>query len=81
MTVSDEVDRAGPCPWCFCKDIDNDDMKPYRIFNQAEIIERLDMVTNTLTVLITLIALVALVVGSIGIMNIMLSQLLKEQRR
>lgn len=72
-TVSDEVDRRlARALGVSARDIDNDDMKPYRIFNQAEIIERLDMVTNTLTVLITLIALVALVVGSIGIMNIML---------
>ncbi|MBP1909825.1 ABC transporter permease [Methanolobus bombayensis] len=71
--VSDEVDkrlaRALGVP---TRDLDNDDAKPYRIFNQAEIIEQLDTVTNAFTILITMIALVALIVGSIGIMNIML---------
>jgi putative ABC transport system permease protein len=54
------------------RDIDNEDAKPYRIFNQADILEQLDMLSNSLTILITIIALVALLVGSIGIMNIML---------
>ena len=72
-SVSDEVDRRlARALGVSARDIDNDDVKPYRIFNQAEIIEQLDQLANSLTILITLVALVSLVVGSIGIMNIML---------
>jgi len=72
-SVSDEVDRRlARALGVSARDIDNDDVKPYRIFNQAEIIEQLDQLANSLTILITLVALVSLIVGSIGIMNIML---------
>ncbi|MDK2938437.1 MAG: putative transport system permease protein [Methanolobus sp.] len=71
--VSDEVDkRLARSLGVPTRDLDNDDAKPYRIFNQAEIIERLDSLTNAFTILITMVAVVALIVGSIGIMNIML---------
>ncbi len=71
--VSDEVDkRLARDLGVPTRDLDNDDAKPYRIFNQAEIIEQLDSLTNAFTILITMIAAVALLVGSIGIMNIML---------
>lgn len=79
--VSDEVDkrlaRALGVP---SRDLDNDDAKPYRIFNQAEIIEQLDSLSNSLTILITLVAIVALIVGSIGIMNIMLVTVTERTR-
>ncbi|WP_406658223.1 ABC transporter permease [Methanolobus sp. ZRKC2] len=71
--VSDEVDkRLARNLGVPARDLDNDDAKPYRIFNQADILEQLDSLSSSLTILITVIALVALVVGSIGIMNIML---------
>ncbi|OPY21974.1 MAG: macrolide transporter ATP-binding /permease protein [Methanomethylovorans sp. PtaU1.Bin093] len=80
-TVSDEVDRRlARALGVSARDIENDDVKPYRIFNQAEIIEQLDQLANTLTILITLVALVALVVGSIGIMNIMLVTVTERTR-
>lgn len=62
------------------RDLDNVDAKPYHMFNQADILERLDMLSATLTILITLIALVALLVGSIGIMNIMLVTVTERTR-
>jgi len=79
--VSDEVDRRlARTLGVSARDIDNDDVKPYRIFNQAEIIEQLNQLSNTLTILITLVALVALIVGSIGIMNIMLVTVTERTR-
>lgn len=79
--VSDEVDRRlARALGVSARDIDNDDVKPYRIFNQAEIIEQLDQLANSLTILITLVALVALIVGSIGIMNIMLVTVTERTR-
>ncbi len=79
--VSDEVDkRLARSLGVPTRDLDNDDAKPYRIFNQAEIIEQLNTLSNSLTILITLIALVALLVGSIGIMNIMLVTVTERTR-
>jgi putative ABC transport system permease protein len=54
------------------RDMDDDDAKPYSIFNQAEILERTDQMAGYLTALLTSVALISLIVGSIGIMNIML---------
>jgi len=72
-TVSDEIDRnIARSVGVSARNIDDDDVKPYSIFNQADIVEQLDEVSNALTVLITSVALIALLVGSIGIMNIML---------
>ncbi|WP_094227290.1 ABC transporter permease [Methanolobus psychrotolerans] len=79
--VSDEIDkRLARSLGVPSRDLDNDDAKPYRIFNQAEIIEQLDTLANSLTILITLVALVALIVGSIGIMNIMLVTVTERTR-
>ncbi|SFM80456.1 ABC transporter permease [Methanolobus profundi] len=79
--VSDEVDkRLARSLGVSSRDLDNDDAKPYRIFNQAEIIEQLDALAQSLTILITLVAVVALIVGSIGIMNIMLVTVTERTR-
>jgi len=53
-------------------DMDDDDSKPYSIYNQAEILEMTDQMAADLGALLTSVALIALIVGSIGIMNIML---------
>ncbi len=71
--VSDQIDRnLARSLGVSARDLDRDDVKPYRIVNQADIIEQLGELTTALTVLITAVALIALLVGSIGIMNIML---------
>ncbi|MBN2110068.1 MAG: ABC transporter permease [Methanosarcinaceae archaeon] len=71
--VSEKVDkRLARNLGVSAREIDNEDAKPYRIFDQAEILEQLDSLADSLTILITIIAIVALIVGSIGIMNIML---------
>ncbi len=54
------------------RDMDDDDAKPYSIFNQAEILKETDQIAGDLTALLTSVALISLIVGSIGIMNIML---------
>jgi putative ABC transport system permease protein len=80
-SVSDELDkRLARQLGVSARELDNDDAKPYRIFNQAEIIEQLDQLSNSLTILITIIAMVALLVGSIGIMNIMLVTVAERTR-
>ncbi|WP_406660747.1 ABC transporter permease [Methanolobus sp. ZRKC3] len=79
--VSAEVDRRlARQLGVSARDLDNDDAKPYRIFNQADITEQLDELADSLTILITIIALVALLVGSIGIMNIMLVTVTERTR-
>jgi putative ABC transport system permease protein len=71
--VTDDVDenlaRSVGVP---SRDIDNEDAKPYSIFNQADILDNRNQLSSALTTLLTSVALIALVVGSIGIMNIML---------
>jgi len=62
------------------RDMDNDDAKPYSIFNQAEILEETDQLAAALGGLLTSVALIALVVGSIGIMNIMLVTVTERTR-
>ncbi|MGM0770765.1 MAG: ABC transporter permease [Halobacteriota archaeon] len=71
--TSDEIDenlaRSVGVP---SRDIDNEDAKPYVVFNQLDILEQLNQISNALTSILTAIALIALLVGSIGITNIML---------
>jgi putative ABC transport system permease protein len=52
--------------------MNDDDAKPYSIFNQADLLKQKDQMAAALSALLTSVALIALVVGSIGIMNIML---------
>jgi len=71
--TSDEVDkRLGRQFGVSSRDMDDDDAKPYLIFNQADILEQTDQMAAALGALLTSVALIALFVGSIGIMNIML---------
>lgn len=71
--TSDEVDkRLGRHFGVSSRDMDDDDAKPYLIFNQADILEQTDQMAAALGALLISVALIALVVGSIGIMNIML---------
>jgi len=71
--TSDEVDKIlGRHFGVSSRDMDDDDAKPYLIFNQADILEQTDQMATALGVLLTSVALIAMVVGSIGIMNIML---------
>lgn len=79
--VSEQVDkRLARNLGVSARELDNEDAKPYRIFDQADILEQLDSLASSLTILITVIALVALIVGSIGIMNIMLVTVTERTR-
>jgi len=79
--TSDDLDRKlGRHFGVTSKDMDNDDAKPYSIFNQAEILEETDQLAAALGGLLTSVALIALVVGSIGIMNIMLVSVTERTR-
>jgi putative ABC transport system permease protein len=71
--VTDDVDenlaRSVGVP---SRDIDNEDAKPYEIFNQQDILDQINQLSSALTSILVTIALISLIVGSIGIMNIML---------
>lgn len=79
--VSNDVDkRLSMHLGVSSRDIGNPDSKPYRIFNQADVIDQLNTVSSSLTILITIVALISLLVGSIGIMNIMLVTVTERTR-
>jgi putative ABC transport system permease protein len=62
------------------RDLDNDDAKPYVVFDQIEILEDTNQLSAALTTLLISVALISLVVGSIGIMNIMLVTVAERTR-
>ncbi len=71
--VSDEVDkRLARNLGIPMRDLDEEDIKPYSIFDQGEVLENMNQVSGALGTLLTSVAFISLVVGSIGIMNIML---------
>ncbi|WP_445475236.1 ABC transporter permease [Methanococcoides methylutens] len=71
--TSDEIDkRLGRYMGISSRDMEKDDVKPYFIVDQQELLEEAGSLSNALTALLTAVALISLVVGSIGIMNIML---------
>ncbi len=62
------------------RDINEEDTKPYRIFNQADILKQLNQLANALGSFLVAVALISLIVGSIGIMNIMLVTVTERTR-
>ncbi len=71
--VSDEVDeRLARNFGVSSRDLDDEDAKPYSIFNQADVLEQINQLSDTLRNFLVAVALISLLVGSIGIMNIML---------
>jgi putative ABC transport system permease protein len=79
--TSDDIDtKLGRHFGVSARDMDNDDAKPYSIFNQADILDETDQLAAALGALLTSVALIALVVGSIGIMNIMLVSVTERTR-
>ncbi|MBS3977896.1 MAG: ABC transporter permease [Syntrophomonadaceae bacterium] len=56
------------------------DANAFRIFNQADILDTMNQVTGTLTMMLAGIAGISLVVGGIGIMNIMLVSVTERTR-
>ncbi len=59
---------------------DDEDSKPYTIFNQADILEEMGKLGDSLNSFLLVLALVSLFVGSIGIMNIMLVTVTERTR-
>lgn len=71
--TSDEIDkRLARSLGVSSRDLENDDAKPYVMFDQIEILEETSQLSAALSSLLTSVALISLIVGSIGIMNIML---------
>ncbi|AKB59716.1 ABC transporter permease [Methanosarcina barkeri] len=62
------------------RDIDNEDLKPYYVFNQEEVLEQTGKIGDALSSFLLVLALIALFVGSIGIMNIMLVTVTERTR-
>ena len=79
--VSDEVDRRLARNFGIPeRDIDDEDAKPYTIFNQVDVLEETGALGDALSSFLLVLALVSLFVGSIGIMNIMLVTVTERTR-
>lgn len=71
--TSEEIDkRLGRYMGISSRDMEEDDIKPYFIVDQQELLEEAGSLSSALSGLLTAVAFISLVVGSIGIMNIML---------
>ena len=80
-SVSDKVDkRLARNFGVSARDLDDEDAKPYRIFNQADVLEQTNQLADTLRNFLVAVALISLLVGSIGIMNIMLVTVTERTR-
>ncbi len=80
-TVSDEVDkRLARNFGVSSRDLDDEDAKPYTIFNQADVLEQVNQLSDSLGAFLVAVALISLLVGSIGIMNIMLVTVTERTR-
>jgi putative ABC transport system permease protein len=80
-TTGDEIDkRLARSLGVPNRDLENDDAKPYVLFDQLEILEQTNQLSAALTSLLTSVALISLMVGSIGIMNIMLVTVAERTR-
>lgn len=62
------------------RELENDDTKPYVMFDQLDALEQTNQVSTGLSSLLTSVALISLIVGSIGIMNIMLVTVTERTR-
>ncbi|HWR25766.1 MAG TPA: ABC transporter permease, partial [Methanosarcina sp.] len=62
------------------RDIEDEDSKPYTIFNQADILEQTGELGRALNLFLLVLASISLFVGSIGIMNIMLVTVTERTR-
>lgn len=62
------------------RDIDDEDSKPYTVFDQADVLEETGALGRALSSFLLVLALISLFVGSIGIMNIMLVTVTERTR-
>jgi putative ABC transport system permease protein len=60
--------------------IENEDFKPYTVLNQADLLEQIGKISDSLSSFLLVLALISLFVGSIGIMNIMLVTVTERTR-
>ncbi|AKB39365.1 ABC transporter permease [Methanosarcina mazei] len=62
------------------RDLNNEDSKPYTVFDQADVLEETGALGKALSTFLLVLALISLFVGSIGIMNIMLVTVTERTR-
>lgn len=62
------------------RDLNNEDAKPYTVFDQADVLEETGALGKALSTFLLVLALISLFVGSIGIMNIMLVTVTERTR-
>ncbi|AKB13311.1 putative ABC transport system permease protein [Methanosarcina thermophila] len=80
-SISDEVDRRLARNFGVPeREIDDEDSKPYYVFNQEEVLEQTGKIGDALNSFLLALALISLLVGSIGIMNIMLVTVTERTR-
>ena len=71
--ISDDVDKRLARNFGIAeRDIDNEDSKPYTVFDQEDVLKEVGALGDKLSSFLLILALISLFVGSIGIMNIML---------
>jgi putative ABC transport system permease protein len=79
--ISDDVDKRLARNFGIPdRDLDDEDAKPYTVFNQADVLEETGALGEALSSFLLVLALVSLFVGSIGIMNIMLVTVTERTR-
>lgn len=79
--IADEVDKRFARNFGVPeREIEDEDSKPYYVFNQADILEQTGKIGDALNSFLLVLALISLFVGSIGIMNIMLVTVTERTR-
>lgn len=79
--IADEVDKRFARNFGVPeREIEDEDSKPYYVFNQADILEQTGKIGDALNSFLLVLALISLLVGSIGIMNIMLVTVTERTR-
>jgi putative ABC transport system permease protein len=73
------VDQAMAAVEGLLLDVYGDD-NAYRVFSQSQMLEQVDELTGTMSLVLVGIAAISLVVGGIGIMNIMLVSVIERTR-
>jgi putative ABC transport system permease protein len=78
--VAEKVDDRLARNFGISERVDDEDSKPYTVFNQADVLEETGKLGDSLSSFLLVLASISLFVGSIGIMNIMLVTVTERTR-